>query len=706
MGCTRAVASLRVFVFAAGLFTVGLGAGCSSRAPVAIEQTGTTSQDVVTNLALFATGVDNSNAQLAINVSDPHYTITATTDATRPAPRNAITSTFNPAWVNPGSTSRWLSLDSGTCTTCAVATYDYTTTFSMPASANPATAKITANVASDDQVAVFLNGTQVTTGTGFGATQALTIGPNQAAFTAGTNTLTFRVTNSGGGPTGLLITSISGTASDCTADSMCTSSQFCYTNAQTCLAKLANGTAIPNISGHTPPLVGACNVGVGPAVCASGVCDSDNACGLANGSSTACSAAAQCRSNVCDTDARCGFANGDGPCTSGNAGTVCRSGTCGAVSLVCVPSGGSGCASDADCNTATQFCNGSTFTCTAKLANGTALVNPDPLHANGTCVARFSAQCSSGACDSDNICGVANGDPCLSSTVCRSGTCGATSLVCVPSGGCAVDTDCAGARYCNTPTGACTDRVANGGMIPVVTGHTPPINGTCSPTTAVIVCASGACDGTVCGVNLGDGTCVDTSQCNSGVCVSTGLNTGKCEPCVADGTCTGGTPACNTTTNQCVTCTAGNGSACSGPTPVCNVLANTCAACNGDNGTAATLACPTAANPYCTCGGACGKCTGNADCVGLHAGLICDTATGACGSACSIDADCSGQQWCNNPTAAPFAGTCAAKVANGQPVPAGAPINGTCTAPVGARVGVSGVCSTADNLCGEPNGVG
>ena len=51
-------------------------------------------------------------------------------------------------------------------------------------------------------------------------------------------------------------------------------------------------------------------------------------------------------SNVCDTnDQKCGYAVGDGPCTVGamsNAAVVCRTGTCSANALVCIPENATG----------------------------------------------------------------------------------------------------------------------------------------------------------------------------------------------------------------------------------------------------------------------------------------------------------------------------------------------------------------------------
>src|SRR6202042_563590 len=127
--------------------------------------------------------------------------------------------------------------------------------------------------------------------------------------------------NTTGGPTGLQIVSISGSVSGCTADNQCGSTQFCNTQAASCLSKLPNGTLIPTLSGHTPALNGMCaTAAVGAAVCSSAVCDM--------------------------TDNECGYANGDGTCTPSTATTVCRSQTC-SLNGKCVVAGG--CNVDGDC---------------------------------------------------------------------------------------------------------------------------------------------------------------------------------------------------------------------------------------------------------------------------------------------------------------------------------------------------------------------
>jgi Cys-rich repeat protein len=130
-------------------------------------------------------------------------------------------------------------------------------------------------------------------------------------------------------------------------------------------------------------------------------------------------------------------------------------------------------------------------------------------------------------------------------------------------------------------------------------------------------------------------------------------------------------------------------------------------ACNGDNATSATEACPTSSNPYCEASGACGKCTNNTDCMtGTHAGPFCDATTGACGAACTTDAECGAGKWCEETE-----GVCTPQLANGTGMPTDVDhtnptLNGTCTTAAATVVCKSGVCDTKDNECGYGDGEG
>ncbi len=272
----------------------------------------------------------------------------------------------------------------------------------------------------------------------------------------------------------------------CTQDSQCPIGDWCNETANVCTPTLPNGSPIPSDLPHTnPSLNGTCTAGAGALVCTSGVCDpADNACGFANGDGSCtsgnsdvvcrsgacdlndgkcgyansdgpCTGGAVCRSGACDTnDDLCGYAVGDGPCTAGNPG-VCRTNAC-SVSGNCEPSGG--CDLDADC-TGGKWCNETAHVCTSPLANGQPIPN-DPPHSSPTLSAMCTQAaamlvCASGVCDTDNLCGYADGDgPCTDSSTCRSAMC-STNGLCEPPGGCNVDSDCATTQYCDTPTNMC-----------------------------------------------------------------------------------------------------------------------------------------------------------------------------------------------------------------------------------------------------------
>jgi hypothetical protein len=316
-------------------------------------------------------------------------------------------------------------------------------------------------------------------------------------------------------PTGGVCISTTG----CAVDADCSATQYCDTPTAACVAKVANGQAVPTVTGHSPTLDGTCTTAAGAAACASGVCDT--------------------------TDNKCGYANGDGPCTATNGATDCRSAAC-STNGTCEPAGG--CNVDADCSTG-KWCNETMHACVAQLANGTA-VPTDASHTNptlnGTCTTAAGALvCASGVCDvNDNKCGYANGDgPCTSTdgTVdCRSTICattGASSGLCVaclensqcpsgmaicdtttntcvecttssqcpkdapicqPSTGicttmCTTDADCGKVDWCDITSGAtglCTAKIANGKPLPT----TPSSVATCTAAVGKRVCISGVCD--------------------------------------------------------------------------------------------------------------------------------------------------------------------------------------------------------------------
>ncbi|MFO0676507.1 MAG: hypothetical protein U0169_08235 [Polyangiaceae bacterium] len=479
--------------------------------------------------------------------------------------------------------------------------------------------------------------------------------------------------------------SVSGVCSPpggCVVDGDCTSSQFCNTTTSLCTPKLPNGSDIPTIGGHTPPIAGLCTVDAAPVVCTSSVCDV--------------------------RDAKCGYADGVGPCNSVNAGVVCRSGAC-STSNVCMPA--AGCIVDGDC-TSSQFCNTETFLCVQKRANGDAIptvANHTPA-LTGDCDTNVqSVVCASLVCDvADDKCGYDVGHgPCTNataSTVCRSGAC-STTLVCMPNAGCLVDADCTTSQYCDTPTKACVAKVPNGGPVPTVAGHTPPLAGTCDAPAATASCASGVCDvaDQKCGYADGHGTC--TTQNAATVCRSGGCSTtGVCLPpsgCVVDADCTS-TQYCDTTQRLCVG-KEPNGD----PIPTlpghAPPVGGTCTVA------AANVVCQSAVCD--TTDDKCGYANGTGPCTATNAMVVCRG--GACSTSgvcipingCRVDSECGATQFCDTSSS-----TCSPKLPNGTSVPTVAghvpPLTGECNAATGAVVCVSAVCDEGDDKCGYPDGRG
>ncbi|MEO6418572.1 MAG: hypothetical protein ABIP39_04155, partial [Polyangiaceae bacterium] len=533
-------------------------AGCESTAPT--EDTRATSEDLTAAIPLFPTGVNAGGTALAIGSTDPHYAVTATTDTNYPAPpsRSALVTSKNAGWGTPTAPAAWISLNNHQCSgapgsTCQSATFDYTTTFTLPAGTHPATATITLTVVADDDVNIRLNGTSVGNFTNAYATGSTLTIPAGSTFNANPtpNTLTFHITNSGGGPTGLAVYAISGSANGCTLDNQCTALQFCDTQALACVTKIANAAAIPTVTGHLPPLTGVCSAAVGTAVCQSTVCDT--------------------------VDNKCGLLNGDGPCTVANGPVRCRSTACDGNTGVCIPPGG--CTLDSECNAGTQFCNTATFACVAKLANGTTVPtisgHAPPLtgvcsaavgtavcqatvcdtvddksgfaNGDGACNAgNAAAVCRSGACGADLQCGYPNGGgPCAAGAVCRSGVCDVGSGKCIPPGGCAADSECNPAtQFCNTQTFTCTPKLGDGTPVPTIGGHDPPLTGVCSNAVGTAVCLATVCDtaDSRCGYANGDGPCsagTAGTVCRSLACGSDLL----CGYPTGEGPCNAGTAA-------------------------------------------------------------------------------------------------------------------------------------------------------------------
>lgn len=293
------------------------------------------------------------------------------------------------------------------------------------------------------------------------------------------------------------------------------------------------------------------------------------------------------------------------------------------------------------------------------------------------------------------------------------GTPSTCTLICVDDSVAGPDTGCAGATPHCIGSGA-TLMCAACGLASHCADTNPCTTDTCSDTgvcanTPVAAGSPGACAaGTFCSgapsntcvACLTAADCVDTNVCTVEACVAnvcevTSVPAGMMGMCAGSQVCSG---PMGTTPDSCVQCTSD--AQCSGATAFCNTITNTCGPCTADfGGTGA--ACPEA-NPLCAFTGPmmgiCGRCITNADCEGHSGGPLCDLTSGACGTACNVDADCGDGQWC------PDSRVCAPQVPNGMSVPTAGPAGGMCTETIGMRTCLSGVCFEDDDLCGLPIG--
>jgi len=455
-------------------------------------------------------------------------------------------------------------------------------------------------------------------------------------------------------------------AGGCGTDADCSETEYCDGAKLLCVATLAAGASLPADGEHATCVKGR------NAACSTGSCNmTANTCANANG--ITCTDAKACVTNACGADGKCGLDDGQPGCTVATA-SVCQTGVC-ATSGVC---GALGCAKDADCPVASAFCDASAGLCKAKLMVG-QMLPVDALH-DGQCTAGGGSVCATGACNAttktcalpsgeschgdgdcavgacgtDELCGLADGQSgCTAetATLCRSGLCSAKGHRCVPAGAgrCAVDSDCAGATFCAPATLTCLPRLASGTPIPKDSLHEDG----CLPGNAAAVCASGMCNATTntCAGPAGT-VCTKTGECTNGVCGANGI-CGQID----------GKGPCDSTTGAAV-CQSG----------VCNVKLGLCQ--------------PTAT----------GKCLEDVDCA---AGAFCAPTTLTCTpklpAATPIPKDGSHTGVCDKATAG---AVCASGLCNAQANTCAAPNSEAC-ATISACV--SGICA-ADGLCGKPAG--
>ncbi len=603
--------------------------------------------NMLTGSADLSVTVANTPSSVAVGSG---YSYTAVVTNAGPSDAAGVTVSFTlPTGVTgvTGAGVGWTCVYTAPTETCTLtgalaagANSSVTVTLTAPATPGPGTTTVTASATTADPNAN--NNTATDT---FSFQCAVTSDcPNGDYCNAGTCTLacTGNHGTTGANPCGASAPycSTSGACTvGCTTDAECGHGAWCDETTAVCTPTLANGTAVPTDSNHRDPtLNGKCTVAAGALVCQSGVCDT--------------------------TDDKCGYDDGDGPCTSSTGATVCRSGVCSANGT-CMAAGS--CDVDADC-AAEQWCDESMHTCTATLANGTAIPTDGP-HTNptlnGTCSAAAGALvCQSGVCDdSGNACGYANGDgPCTSSTgatVCRSGVCSANGT-CEAAGACNVDADCPTHEWCDESAHACKATLSNGTVIPTDGPHTDPtLNGQCTTAAATLVCSSAVCDvkDNECGYANGDGPCTSANGatiCRSGVCGSNGT-CGASTGCNVDSDC----PAhewCDESAHTCKA-TLANGTAIptdathTGPTlngrcttaaatlvctsQVCDPKDNACGYASGDGTCTSTSEAAVCRSGACSTSGVCepaGGCLVDADCPTAES-PVCDTTTSKCESA-------------------------------------------------------------------------
>ncbi|MBO1048842.1 MAG: hypothetical protein HEQ10_14375 [Dolichospermum sp. DEX182a] len=157
---------------------------------------------------LYNTGVDNARNVLGDSVADPHYTLT-TSPAGAVTPAVTTPGTGWPGgWVANTTTSRWIGPNTPSATG-PIGEYTYRTTFTLP---NFSKALIVGELSTDDQVTdILINGISAGNPKLLGSWTTVSQFSISRGFVVGINTIEFKVSNSGGGPTGLRVHSITGT---------------------------------------------------------------------------------------------------------------------------------------------------------------------------------------------------------------------------------------------------------------------------------------------------------------------------------------------------------------------------------------------------------------------------------------------------------------------------------------------------------------
>jgi hypothetical protein len=418
-----------------------------------------------------------------------------------------------------------------------------------------------------------------------------------------------------------------------------------------------------------------------------------------NGSGT-CIGTVTCPAiDVCHVAGAC---DGAGNCTAppASSATVCNDGKACTTSDHC--DGAGNCTGNVNCPALdichlAGACNGG-GTCTTPFAPVTQACNdsnactgtagtPDHCNGSGTCVAGATVTCPTpDECHSAVSCVPASGCPALPSQAngtlcgaasscvgnvfhphqaCTTGVCTSPATVtcngtCDPTngcGGCTADSDCLANNYCDN-TGTC--------LPSKTTGTCNTAAGTAGGHCKVAgckECRSGNCiDGFCCDTTCGNGAASDCIACNvSG-------KEGTCSPLSSGVACNADSNACtqNDTCDSAGKCQAGSAVVCRTPKAceaagVCNPADGSCSFALLSKGTVCAKA-------VCDPDGVtliqAASCNGTADCPAQQAvscypnPCLSTSGQGACGTGCTIDANCAPGAYCD-------AGNCADKKATG-----------------------------------------
>ncbi len=161
---------------------------------------------------LYDTGVITNGVLAPGGALDLHYSLVSAPGGFTNA---FVSSNIPSSYEANGPTSQWIGPDPNLDQTFpgSPPIYDYRTTFSLGAGLDPSTATISGSFSSDDGVEIYLNGADTGVGlAGFNGSLVAFSLPAGGNFLGGTNVLDFVVSNSGGGPTGLRVDGIAGSA--------------------------------------------------------------------------------------------------------------------------------------------------------------------------------------------------------------------------------------------------------------------------------------------------------------------------------------------------------------------------------------------------------------------------------------------------------------------------------------------------------------